>query len=130
MISFMKGPNVLTSLFEILLRWRLYPVAFVGDISKMYHNIKTGEMEGNLRRFLWRNCNQDVVPDVYCFDVVTFGDRPAGCIAVCALKATADMFSFVSEAASNVIEKSSYMDDVVSGANTLNEAKDLSSKIQ
>ena len=47
-----------------------------------------------------------------------------------ALKATADMFSFVSEAAANIIEKSSYMDDVFSGANTLKEAKDLSSKIE
>ena len=126
----MKGPNVLTSLLEVLIRWRLYPVALVGDISKMYHNIKTGELEGHLRRFLWRSCNQNLAPDIYCFDVVTFGDRPAGCIAVCALKATADMFSFVSEAAANVIERSSYMDDVVSGANTLNEAKELASKIE
>ena len=126
----MKGPNVLTNLLEILIRWRLHPVAFVGDISKMYHNIKTGEVEGHLRRFLWRSCNQDVDPDVYCFDTVTFGDRPAGCIAVCALKATADMFSFVSRAAADIIEKSSYMDDVISGANTVSEAKELSSNVE
>ena len=46
----MKGPNVLTNLFGILVRWRLHPVAFIGDISKMYHNVKTGEIEGRLRR--------------------------------------------------------------------------------
>ena len=126
----MKGPNVLTSLYEILLRWRLYPVAFVGDVSKMYHNVKTGELEGNLRRLLWRNCDQSRAPDVYGFNVVTFGDRPAGCIAVSALKSTADLFSSVSEKAAHVLKEDSYMDDVVSGSNSMSEAESLSDDIQ
>ena len=126
----MKGPNVLTSLYEILLRWRLYPVAFVGDVSKMYHNVKTGELEGNLRRMLWRNCEQNRPPDVYGFNVVTFGDRPAGCIAVSALKSTADLFSSVSEKAAHVLKEDSYMDDVVSGENSMSEAEGLSEDIQ
>ena len=126
----MKGPNVLTSLYEVLIRWRLYPVAFVGDVSKMYHNVKTGELEGNLRRLLWRNCDQSRTPDVYGFNVVTFGDRPAGCIAVSALKSTADLFSSVSEKAAHVLKEDSYMDDVVSGSNSMSEAESLSEDIQ
>ena len=126
----MKGPNVLTSLYEILLRWRLYPVAFVGDVSKMYHNVRTGELEGNLRRMLWRGCEQNRKPDVYRFNVVTFGDRPAGCIAVSALKSTADMFAFVSEKAAHILKEDSYMDDVVSGGNSVSEAELLSADIQ
>ena len=126
----MKGPNVLTSLLEVLLRWRLYPVAFVGDVSKMYHNVKTGELEGNLRRMLWRNCEINRNPDIYCFNVVTFGDRPAGCIAVSALRATADMFSSVSEEASEILKRDAYMDDVVSGANSVEEATALVSDIE
>ena len=126
----MKGPNVLTNLLEILLRWRLYPVAFVGDVSKMYHNVKTGKLEGNLRRMLWRNCDQSKGPDVYSFNVVTFGDRTAGCIVVSALKATADMFSFISEKAANVLKVDSYMDDFVSGENSRSEAELLSADLQ
>ena len=125
-----KGPNVLTSLMEILIRWRLFPVGFIGDISKMYHNIKTGPLEGNLRRLLWRNYQTDRDPEIYCFKVVTFGDRPAGCIAVAALKATSDMFSYLSEEAALVIKKDTYMDDVISGSNTLPEAKTLSSNVE
>ena len=126
----MKGPNVLTNLLEILIRWRLFPVAFVGDVAKMYHKVKTGQMEGNLRRLLWRDCNQDQPPDVYCFETVTFGDRPAGCIVVSALKATAKMFSFISEQAAEVIDKDTYMDDVVSGEESTEAAKQLTSKIE
>ena len=126
----MKGPNVLTNLFEILVRWRIYPIAFTGDISKMYHNVRTGELEGHLRRFLWRDCQQDRDPDIFCFDTVTFGDRPAGCIAVSALRATADMFSCEYEQAAEVIKNDTYMDDVASGDFVLHDAKILSSKIE
>ena len=126
----MKGPNVLTNLFEILVRWRLYPVAFTGDISKMYHNVKTGKLEGHVRRFLWRDCQQEQDPDIYCFEVVTFGDRPAGCIAVSALRATADMFSSDSEQAAEVLKNDTYMDDVVSGDFELKDAKALTSEIE
>ncbi|NRA93174.1 MAG: hypothetical protein HRU26_10915 [Psychroserpens sp.] len=126
----MKGPNILTNLFEILVRWRIYPVAFTGDISKMYHNVGTGELEGHLRRFLWRDCQQDRDPDIFCFDTVTFGDRPAGCIAVSALRATADMFSHYSEHAAEIIKNDTYMDDVASGDFTLEDAKSLTAKIE
>ena len=126
----MKGPNVLTSLLEILIRWRMYPVGFVADIAKMYHNVRTGKLEANLRRLLWRNYEQNRSPDVYCFEVVTFGDRPAGCIVVSALKATADMFSYISEKGAQVLKQDTYMDDVVSGSNTLKDSKEMASNIE
>ena len=126
----MKGPNVLSRLFDILIRWRLYPVAFTGDISKMYHNVRTGQMEANLRRLLWRDCEQNRPPDIYCFQTVTFGDRPAGCIVVSALRATADMFTSISEDAASVIKKDSYMDDVISGEYEIGPAKHLVSYIE
>ena len=66
-----KGPNVLTNLFEILIRWRMYLIAFTGDISKIYHNVRACELEGHLRRFLWRDCQQDRDPDIF-FHSVTF----------------------------------------------------------
>ncbi|MCP3850322.1 MAG: hypothetical protein GY694_08820 [Gammaproteobacteria bacterium] len=126
----MKGPNVLTNLFDILVRWRLHPIAFLGDISKMYHNVKTGETEKHLRRLLWRDCQQDRDPDIYGFERVTFGDRPAGCIAVSALRATADMFSHLSENGAKVINSDTYMDDTCSGDKTLDSAKVLTSDIE
>ena len=126
----MKGPNVLTHIFDVLCRWRMYPVAIIGDISKMYHNVGTGEMERHLRRMLWRECDQTKDPDTYCFEVVTFGDRPAGCIVVSALKATANMFSFIAPRAAEVITTDTYMDDLVTGANSEKEAKELVTQVE
>ena len=126
----MKGPNVLTGLLYVLVKWRLFPVGFIGDISKMYHNVSTGILEANLRRLLWRECDQERLPDTYCFEKVTFGDRPAGCIVVSALRATAEMFSHLSKNAAKVLKQDSYMDDTLSGGNTVEEAKNLASNIQ
>ena len=126
----MKGPNILNCLFEVLLRWRMWPVAFIGDISKMYHNVMTGELEGHVRRLLWREYQTNRAPDVYVFQTVTFGDRPAGCIVMSALRRTAEMFRCISERAASIIIEDSYMDDVVSGAYNREEAEVLIDEIQ
>ena len=125
-----KGPNVLNDLFTVLIRWRLFPVAFTGDIRKMYHTIRTGELEGHLRRLLWRDLEVDRDPDVYIFETVTFGDKPAGCIAVTALRETADMFSELDSNAAEIIKRDTYMDDVISGAENTEVAKSLISSIK
>ena len=40
-----KGPNTLNCLFSNLVRFRGYQVALVGDISKAYNSIKTGQIK-------------------------------------------------------------------------------------
>ena len=126
----LKGPNILNCMFEILARWRTWPEAFVGDIKKMYHNVATGELEGHVRRLLWREYRTDKAPDVYVFRTVTFGDRPAGCIVMTALRRTAEMFESIDAAAANVIIRDSYMDDVVSGAQSREQATAMINHIQ
>ena len=49
-----KGPNTLNCLFTNLVRFRGYEVALVGDISKAYNSIKTGEVERHVRRYWFR----------------------------------------------------------------------------
>ena len=105
-------------------------MAFTGDIAKMYHSVKTGKLEGHLRRLLWRECETDRQPDIYAFQVVTFGDRPAGCIAAAALHETANMFESLSFEAAQALREDSYMDDVVSGAESLEKVTHIVSMIE
>ena len=51
----MKGPDLLNSLFGVILRFRENAVAISGDISKMYHRILIPERDQHVHRFLWRN---------------------------------------------------------------------------
>ena len=48
-----KGPDLLNNLFGVLLRFRENPVAFVGDIAKMYHMVSVPLLDQHVHRFLW-----------------------------------------------------------------------------
>ena len=61
----MKGPDLLNDLFGVPLRFRENQVAFIGDISKMYHRIRIPEMDQHVHRFLWRNLQTHCEPDIY-----------------------------------------------------------------
>ena len=86
-----KGPDLMNNLLGILLRFREGYVAIAGDISKMYHSVKIKELDQHTHRFLWRNMKLDVKPDIYVMTSVSFGDKPSGCIAMTALRKTAQI---------------------------------------
>ena len=49
-----KPPNALSSLFEVFLRWRTYPVALNLDLTNAYQSIKTpGPIENHVQRLVW-----------------------------------------------------------------------------
>ena len=50
-----KGPDLLNNLLGVLIRFRENEVAFMGDISKMYHTVKRTLIDQHTHRFLWRN---------------------------------------------------------------------------
>ena len=55
----------------------------------------------------------DVEPDIYAMSSVSFGDRPAGNIAIVALRKTAEMGKNEFPDACNVVLKNTYVDDIV-----------------
>lgn len=84
---------MLNSLLGILVRFRGNEVAFIGDIKKMYHTVKTTVLDQHTHRFLWRNMVTDRAPDTYVIQRVSFGDKPSATIATMALRKTAEMGS-------------------------------------
>ena len=121
----MKGPDLLNSLFGVLLRFREREVALLGDISKMYHRILIPVQDQHVHRFLWRNLETHREPDVYVKTVLTFGDKPAPAMAQTALKKTAKENASGYPEAADVLQKNTYMDDICDSVNTVTEAKQL-----
>lgn len=48
-----KGPCLLGSLYDILLRFRLYPIILVSDIQQAFLNVAVQEKDRDYLRFLW-----------------------------------------------------------------------------
>ena len=68
-------------------------------------------------------------PDVYVITSLSFGDTPAGNIATLALRKTAEMGKETYSKATNVIQNSTYVDDIIDSVDSLNEAKELTEDI-
>ncbi|KAK3749297.1 hypothetical protein QZH41_007559 [Actinostola sp. cb2023] len=72
-----KGPCLIGNLLGVLLRFREEPIAFVGDISKMFLQILLPDEDTHVHRFLWRDLDLTRKPTVYALQRVTFGDKPS-----------------------------------------------------
>ena len=49
----LKGSKLQRSIFDILLKFRNFPVAFTADIVKMYHQIHVVEEDRKYQRIFW-----------------------------------------------------------------------------
>ena len=121
----MKGPDLLNSLFGVILRFRENAVAISGDVSKMYHRILIQERD---QHFLWRNLETSRDPNVYVKTVLTFGDKPAAAMAQIALRKTAEQEIDVYPEAAETL-KSTYMDDICDTVTSLEKAKKLTDEL-
>ena len=126
----MKGPNTLNDLFGVQMRFRCYPIPLVCDIAKMYHSIKTTEMERHLRRVLWRDLDQNKPVETYGIETCMYGDRPAASIATVAIQKTARIYEDVNKKAAEKIIEDSYVDDMATGDEDVQSTEILKDGIQ
>ena len=82
---------MLNNVLGVLMRFKEERVAFVGDISKMFHSIEIPLIDQMTLRFLWRDLDTSEEPDTYVMTAVNMGDRPSATTAIVALRKTAEM---------------------------------------
>ena len=122
------GPNLLPDIVHVLLRFRMNIVAFVLDISKMFLRIKLEEGKDFLR-FLWRDCNQTITPEIWRMICVTFGIVSSPFQAIFVVLKHAELFKDLYALAQKCIQKSMYMDDSCHSAATKQEAEEIVTQI-
>ena len=98
-------------LFNVLLRFRRYPVALVCDIAKMYLQIEIAPEDRSYHRFLWRNLDQKLAPDEYEFNRVVFGVNSSPFQAQLVSQEHAAKHKEEFPMAAETVLESTYMDD-------------------
>ncbi|UYV71205.1 hypothetical protein LAZ67_8002159 [Cordylochernes scorpioides] len=91
------GPKLQHDIFNILVKFRTNPIAFTGDIEKMYRQIKVNSSDLDFQRIFWRNSPLESLLE-YRLLTVTYGMSCAPYLAI---------------------------HDLLSGATTIEEAKVL-----
>ena len=118
------GPTIQPTLSRLLLKFREYPVALTADISKMYREVGLAVKDRNLHRFVWRPTREELLQD-YRMTRVTFGVSCSPYLAIRTLLQTARDHGGDHPRASHHIMKSFYVDDLLAGADSEEEAMSL-----
>ncbi|KAL0809310.1 hypothetical protein ABMA28_011521 [Loxostege sticticalis] len=117
----MKGPVLQDDLRHLLMRWRKHVCCLVADITKMYLQIKVSEVDKDYQRLLWRPDPNSAVK-AYRMLRVSFGSASAPYLAVRTLQQVAhDEGDKYPEAKERTL-RDFYMDDLMTGCDTEEEA--------
>nr|CAH7744291.1 unnamed protein product [Callosobruchus chinensis] len=112
------GPTIQQDLLSIILRFRTHRYILAGDITKMYRQILIHPDDRKLQRICWRDNTFDPI-DIYELNTVTYGTASASFLAIRCLHEIAHIHENEFSTASQVILKDFYVDDLLTGGDTL-----------
>ena len=125
--NLLKGPDLLSNLVGVILRFREQQVVFSADIEQMFMQIKVAPSDRAFLRFLW---NHNGKTEEYEYTHI-FGATSSPCIASYALRRSARDNQNKFPQVLHVVERNVYMDDlyistanVESAVNVMNGTKE------
>ncbi|XP_072944068.1 uncharacterized protein [Epargyreus clarus] len=122
----MVGPTVQDDLLSILLRFRQHRYVVSGDIEKMYRAIAITLEQRSLQRVIFR-ADPSKPLKTYTLNTVTYGTASAPYLATKCLVSLAD--SAQSIEAKNAIRRDFYVDDFLSGSNSIAGAVQMTKEV-
>uniref|UniRef100_A0A8D8LZD7 Integrase catalytic domain-containing protein n=2 Tax=Cacopsylla melanoneura TaxID=428564 RepID=A0A8D8LZD7_9HEMI len=128
--SLMVGPKLQKDIGDLLIGFRLHPVAITCDIQAMYRSIGIAKDDCKYQHILWHS-DQNVTSPVTEFELttVTFGLPPSPFQAQRVLQQLALDEGNKHPRAAQAISSEVYVDDIVTGAKSVSEAIVLRNEI-
>lgn len=124
----LKGPTLQPKLYATLLNWRKYKVALNADIEKMYRMIEVHPNHRKFQRIIWEHPTSKEMQD-FQLKTVTFGTSAAPYLAIRTLQQLAKDESHNWPRAAVAVYNAFYVDDLLTGADTITEAKELQNEL-
>jgi len=119
----MTGPNLTNSLTGVLCRFREHPIAFMGDVERMFHQFLVKDEHRDYLRFLWwKSDSLDAKPTEFRMKVHLFGAASSPGCANFGLKHLARENAVDLPDAARFIEQNFYVDDGLDSCKTQEEA--------
>lgn len=112
------GPTIQEDLLSIILRFREHKYAVCADIQKMYRQIWINSDQRPLQMILWRSSEDEPIK-TYALNTVTYGTTSAPYLAIRCLKQLAIENKSIFPDASGIIESDFYVDDLITGGESL-----------
>ncbi|XP_063543203.1 uncharacterized protein LOC134751690 [Cydia strobilella] len=122
------GPSLLQDLRDLIVRWRTHKICLLADVKQMYRQILVAKEDVDYQRILWRSSPQDEIVEKRLL-TVTYGTSCAPFLAIRTLKQLAQDEKEEFPDLVEVISNDFYMDDLLTGANDVEQATKLQSRI-
>ena len=118
------GPSLTPNILDILIRFRWFKVALVSDIEKAFHMITVDEQDRDALRFLWIDDIYANDPKLVCyrFSKVVFGLNCSPFLLGATLNYHIQNCKLDDAKLKEILTQSTYVDDVVMGADTVERA--------
>ncbi|XP_043469426.1 uncharacterized protein LOC122503070 [Leptopilina heterotoma] len=122
--TLLVGPVIQDNLVSILTRFRSFKYVLTADIQQMYRQIRISPEDSLFQKILWRSDQSEPIK-IFALNRVTFG---TACAPFLAIRTLAQLASDESESypeAARVLKNDFYVDDMLSGSQTFEDAMKL-----
>lgn len=119
-----SGPNLQENLADILLRFRFHRYVFTADIKKMFKQILVHADDLHYQKIYWR-FNENEPIQVYVLTTVIFGNKASPFLALMTMQHLAERFIEKYPLAAQATKSERYMDDYITGADTIKQTVEL-----
>lgn len=120
--SLLIGPKLQPNILEILLRFREHVIVIMSDARQMYRQILISPDHRDYQRIFWRDSTSDPVQE-YRLNTVTYGVSSSPFLACRTLRQLAEDNGDSYPLAKKIILSDIYIDDIVTGCDTFETAK-------
>lgn len=124
----MTGRKLQMNICDIILQFRRYNVVFCCDIKQMYRQILIHPDDRDLQLILWRNDSSQPI-STFQLNTVTYGVNSSPYLAIRTLHQLADDEGHRFPDAACVLKNHTYVDDIITGANSEQEAIQLQTQL-
>ncbi|XP_046466690.1 uncharacterized protein [Neodiprion pinetum] len=123
----MTGPTIQYDLLTLILRFRLHNYVLTGDIEKMYRQCLVRPEDRKYLRILWKENNGSIA--TFEHNTVTFGLTSAPFLAIRTIAQLVEDEGQDFPAASQALKNALYVDDLLTGAPTIEETINLRNEV-
>ncbi|CAB4030027.1 integrase core domain, partial, partial [Paramuricea clavata] len=121
-----SGPNLIAKIFDILVRFRLNKIGILADIKQAFLNIAISREHRDFVRFLWYDLNSKEEKIItYRFLRVVFGLTSSPFLLNATLRHHLSKYVEKENAVVERIREDLYVDDLVSGGDSVGTAKEI-----
>lgn len=124
----LTGPALQQDIVSILLRARFHAYLITADIRQMYRQILVRPEHRPYQRILW-NSDFSKPAEIYQLNTVTYGLNCAPYLALRTLRSLANDERSKYPKAAEVLDRDTYVDDIITGCDTLENAISLQTEL-